>query len=900
MEKVKEIGEEKFYALKINKYLTYSEYLRRLEFYEKHFEKFSNIKIEKLGLSARSSNGLKKNNIINVDDLIELGFSELIKTRNIGSKSVCEILDSISIESLSSLLKSGNATPYNEDNINDSIYSIKMPKIISKQLRDMGIHTIGEFLKLDGADLKLSISTMEKFNGIKNKLISHYPDFYSTCIRELLDLVPEENYKYYINFFFNKKTANILNQFNVITIGDFVKHDLTFIENTFLDINLVITKLKTLQKPLLEYLYDEFNYALIKRTTSKSIEADWQRNLEILSHRALGFTLQEIGDAYDSLSRERIRQIERTKQQVFNKVCCNNFLKAYLGGESDKNGLICLDKLKECYAEKDYIFAYLLKNSNCDWITYNEIIPCFIIGEDWTLEIEKYLDKQDNMIYNYDIQGMYDDCKKALDRDFSFEIFIEYFNKFYVQNGKIYSKNKLTLLRKYKIILNKFYKNGIKVYDDCELDEFRKHYNKLFNDSKCPNNNRALQGRIIDNCILRDRGYYMPKKDSYISEDLYDKILKFIYASEQDVLMYNQIMVAFEDELSFYGIDNRYYLQGVLREKYNEKANNMPLYFTKDYVSRTKDASNIHTQILSAFKNAKGIVSLDDIMKTFVGVPENVIIQNAFVSEIIPLFNRNYIHIDNIHIYNEEIDIIKQTILRLTNNNQIINDETLHVNISIKCQDFIERNDIQTAYFMFGIARSLFSEDFQFKRPFIANNNVVIESREERIKSLIYPNEKVYLDNTLNEIYEQGINVMSFNNILININKDYYRTSFNTLELATNILINKYQIEEIERHIINLMRGKKYISYVDITDFSFFPKINREYNHWLLSSILRDKSENIKIIPVSNNYKISCPIYTLSSLNINSIDELIEKIVLETNMSFEEVVEENNLFYQVK
>ena len=121
---------------------------------------------------------------------------------------------------------------------------------------------------------------------------------------------------------------------------------------------------------------------------------------------------------------------------------------------------------------------------------------------------------------------------------------------------------------------------------------------------------------------------------------------------------------------------------------------------------------------------------------------------------------------------------------------------------------------------------------------------------------------------------------MSFNNILININKDYYRTSFNTLELATNILINKYQIEEIERHIINLMRGKKYISYVDITDFSFFPKINREYNHWLLSSILRDKSENIKIIPVSNNYKISCPIYTLSSLNINSIDELIEKIVL--------------------
>ena len=53
-------------------------------------ERIEDIEIEKLNLSVRSYNGLRKNGVKCISDLVKLSAIELFQFRNLGRKSVVE------------------------------------------------------------------------------------------------------------------------------------------------------------------------------------------------------------------------------------------------------------------------------------------------------------------------------------------------------------------------------------------------------------------------------------------------------------------------------------------------------------------------------------------------------------------------------------------------------------------------------------------------------------------------------------------------------------------------------------------------------------------------------------------------------------------------------------------
>jgi len=75
----------------------------------------------------------------------------------------------------------------------------------------------------------------------------------------------------------------------------------------------------------------------------------------------------------------------------------------------------------------------------------------------------------------------------------------------YGKTGDVYHRSRLTLVRIYEDILKKYYPNGIWVYNDEEIDEFRKHVKNDYGDIKLPENNRAIMARITYVSILRNR-----------------------------------------------------------------------------------------------------------------------------------------------------------------------------------------------------------------------------------------------------------------------------------------------------------------------------------------------------------------------------------------------------------
>ena len=55
----------------------------------------SNIKIDDIGLSVRSTNALKRVNILYVSDMMKLNEEDLTSIRNLGVKTIKEILEKI-------------------------------------------------------------------------------------------------------------------------------------------------------------------------------------------------------------------------------------------------------------------------------------------------------------------------------------------------------------------------------------------------------------------------------------------------------------------------------------------------------------------------------------------------------------------------------------------------------------------------------------------------------------------------------------------------------------------------------------------------------------------------------------------------------------------------------------
>jgi hypothetical protein len=124
------------------------------------------------------------------------------------------------------------------------------------------------------------------------------------------------------------------------------------------------------------------------------------------------------------------------------------------------------------------------------------------------------------------------------------------------------------LTKKYSIIIEKFFSKGIYVYDKDEIETFKTKYIKTFNDNKLPHNDRALISRMLDSCILCGRGKYKIKQDKYITNELNLEIYNYIMNSDKEIFLTNTLFYIFEDRLISEGVDNKYYLQGILRASY--------------------------------------------------------------------------------------------------------------------------------------------------------------------------------------------------------------------------------------------------------------------------------------------------------------------------------------------
>lgn len=570
----------------------------------------------------------------------------------------------------------------------------------------------------------------------------------------------------------------------------------------------------------------------------------------VIQLRAKKMTLQVIGDEL-GITRERVRQIEKKVVQPF---CRWQRAKKFLPRLSaDFNGEKILEStgLQEYFGDVTEVLLYLLQCADDEFFSYDRQTDTIIIVDDDITDFAR--DFVEKMPDEFDIVDIDDYKQTALNRhDIPVDIFDREISRQYKLSGTHYHRNKLSLVKMYQIVLKKYYPNGMNIYDDTELERFRGLLVNEFGDVSLPQKNRPISAAIGRCCILCGRGRYRVTEHEKIPHELLTKIYEYIMGSDRDLFFMNEIYLEFEDELLEAGIDNRFFLQGVLREKYESD-----LFFRRDYVSKNSNNLSMYRDLKLFVKKSKYPVTKDQIREAYPGITEIMISVSLSDDDIINYFG-SYIHSSNLNLF----DYDKKYILRVLQ--QILYDSMPH-----HCDEIFEtmQNDnpnllnrlgIYYQYSLFSLLQYFFSEQYEFARPYIAQIGVNINKPIELLQEYV----------SANEVFQ----ITEF----LGLAKEYHYTVYDILKFLngwndTHLLINKQEMASIEhigitediackveRMIIDEMEDGSLIS--ELECIYKLPEINIPWTEWLVYSVINRWGIEVEAHTTSRQFRLSSPV----------------------------------------
>ena len=718
----------------------------------------------------------------------------------------------------------------------------------------------------------------DNLNKIQESLHLEYEE--KCFLDEILFLFKEihkDNYpariKYLMPF------GDIFNKHGIYNVEDISKMDLSAAKELFLFKNDILNGLKSLQLSVLVNFSNEYSQYVQKVNKKHEPHSLWEKYVTILTNRANGETLESSGKYYQ-LTRERVRQLENEYIERFNDLItnviphCINQIRAFT---SDEN-FICNKDFRILFKFNPQIFKYMLQLSDVKNVEYIEEIDKFyyIDDYDWykellsfseTLpnrfsvnELSYYIDKGLKILQNNGFKLTDSDCLKIILRD-------------YKHIGNEYSRYKISLAEKFKHIMRTYYQGAVDIYDKKFLEEFRNHFSEVY-----PNDilktNRATTAILARIGLLVGRGLYVLNDHYFMSEELSNKIYDYIVKTNREIYLTNNIFSLFEKELQNEGIDNKYFMQGALKQRIEGK-----VYFRRDYISLNPNITSTYGEIYNFIKNAKRVVSYSEIEKEFFGITWSVI-QFSVSQEGLLNYRKKYIHYDNLSLTEDDICFLNRTIEFFVQNNEIHHTSELYEFIQNNNENLLKKLFIENQFGLFSLLMFLFEDKYEFKRPFIAKKGIVIENQNERIKEFISSFDELEIDSLMDFVYSNKLHIYSIVELVDSL-ENYVFKDDRTLINIDKTNLNKDVVLIVEDKLNKLLLKQDFI-YADAVDFTDFP-MGVSWTSWLLYSSINKFGNMLKAIPSDNkfkfkNLKISRPVIIKKNIAIKVLTEYTDYI----------------------
>lgn len=848
-------------VVKIQKLDTYAER------YDLNPDEYQNINLESQEFSVRTLNSLRKIQVITAEDLLNCTPEDLSGIKGFGKLSETEVLNYI--VSLTKCDSKEFAIAHAD--------TFSKKRKLSLQEKFMMEHreqiyardfSFADELTFDNS-IKESIQDQickfkEAYNVLDDDIIKVCKDNPQTVayllyalvefsekqkrkeeLYDILDMIPIERKNNLAKFYISAYTDDVKKQ-------DIIKNFYTMNN----------AQLKSL------YLAEDLShdaYMLLKNflkwctfDLSEDAKNLWdascsRENAQIVIHaRAHGHTLEESGEQI-GVTRERIRQIEAKAVRIFERNENQKRFVAKVSAEKNGDPIIHRDDI-ERYVPNIREFFYLLKSSHNGNYTYDKGLDVLIVGNSSISEkISTFVDDLPEM---FNIKKLNSYVSDAAELGLPEDLVVKSIEETYRITGDTYHRSRLSLVNVYRDILAESYPNGLYTGSAAEINAFRNHVKEKFGNINLPENDHALVAAISRIGMLCGKGCYKLKQKEYISQDLANKIHSYIINSNSSIFLMNTLYEVFENELQEAGVDNKYYLQGILHELYGDE-----FVFTRDYLSKDGEDTSLYSSIVDFIRTSSFQVDKAQIQRQFPAVSD-IVIQFAISSpDIINCFGK-YIHSSKLRVSENEKEYLKHKMDEMVADRMQHHMKELYYAVNTERPEIFTRNGILYPFSAFSLVEYLFRDDYAFARPFIAQQNVEISGTTDVLREEVNGHESYNIKKLSSFANENHLSIYSILDFIDSCNDEYLLIDDNTMMLIAKTGASEQLAEEIDKLVENEFTEDA-IETVPIYMLSCLrqlPKIDVPWTDWLVYSILKKWSKKFEVAASNKQFKYSVPL----------------------------------------
>lgn len=610
----------------------------------------------------------------------------------------------------------------------------------------------------------------------------------------------------------------------------------------------------------------------------------------VIELRAAGQTLEQAGNVL-GVTRERVRQIEMKVKRTFTRLHSRIRIISKIAAERNGDTVLTPAEISHFCGDSSAELLYLLQSYEGTNYTYDKQLDVFIVGDDSLHDrVDAYLEALPNIV----AADQFEQLALTAEEDESIpkEMFEKAFFESYRQTGSVYHRSRLSLATICRDILDKYFSEGMHVYDSLDVAKFREYVMVDYGNVRLPENDRALIARISRVGILCGRGMYRAKKKQYIPKALLEKIYEYIMSNDSQVFLTGSLFNVFEDELLAVGVDNRYYLQGILHEVFADK-----FVFRRDYISKDANVTSVYTAIVNFIKKAKYPVSKQQIQNEFPGITDIVIALAVSDPEVLNYFGE-YLHASNLYVTDAERQYLYDVVSRIVSDNMSHHVKDFYEVINRAKPEILTRNAILYPFGAYSLLEYLFREQFQFLRPYIASMGTEIGRAGERLKELIYSTDRIAIADIREFAKENRFQIQSMIDYANACNDEFLLVDRDTLMRIDKINITETMAKQIENCVEQAVVKTTPIYQLPI--WSTLPILTVPWTDWLLYSTLNKWATRVSVGTSSNQMRMAVPLVApageLSATefgdpsmvnnaaavkfdDLDNIDELLEDII---------------------
>ena len=360
-----------------------------------------------------------------------------------------------------------------------------------------------------------------------------------------------------------------------------------------------------------------------------------------------------------------------------------------------------------------------------------------------------------------------------------------------------------------------------------------------------------------------------------VPQALIDEINRYISDSPRTVLPYAEIYQAFSDRFFGTRISNRYALQGALK-KYG-----CPFILRKDYVTKDRDMSM--TEEFNRFVESRGEVYKSDIFEEFTAFSDtNIMFLLNRCPEIISLDNGRYMHASCLSCSESE-RVKMAAYLKNACYPVPVSARSLLNEFTLRFTDFMLQNRIDTPGKLFGILQYLFKNEFHFSRPYVSLEDTGAITRRDVVLHLLDGCNSMEIDDLMQMCEENGTLIQGSSSLIGMVQPEYLRIDESTLMRRDLTGLTEEAVEEAVQNIQEVVEGNNgYCAAKNITDYSWYPDIQVEWNPFVLESVAALAGNALSLLRLpSTAADIPLTVFTGEQYADDDLNSLIVKVLCE-------------------